>query len=117
MYFSCNASGVRPNAHTCPGMAASLCRYTTTGSFSRSAINDSCGAKTQLSGFITGILVLLVLLFLTPVFRLMPYNVMAAIIIVGALQLVEVDTAIELFKASAVAAQPILSVFKRGAQA
>jgi MFS superfamily sulfate permease-like transporter len=57
--------------------------YTTTGSFSRSAINDSCGAKTQLAGFITGLLVMAVLLFLTPVFALMPYNTMAAIIIVG----------------------------------
>lgn len=57
--------------------------YTTTGSFSRSAINNSCGAKTPLAGFITGIIVMCVLLFLTPIFRLMPYNVMGAIIIVG----------------------------------
>lgn len=38
--------------------------YTTTGSFSRSAINNSCGAKTQLSGFVTSIIVMCVLLFL-----------------------------------------------------
>uniref|UniRef100_A0A383W800 STAS domain-containing protein n=1 Tax=Tetradesmus obliquus TaxID=3088 RepID=A0A383W800_TETOB len=72
--------------------------YTTTGSFSRSAINNSCGAKTNLSGFVTSIIVMCVLLFLTPVFRLMPYNTMGAIIIVGVIQLVEVGVAYELFR-------------------
>lgn len=74
--------------------------YTTTGSFSRSAINNSCGAKTNLSGFVTSIIVMCVLLFLTPVFRLMPYNTMGAIIIVGVIQLVEVGVAYELFRVS-----------------
>jgi MFS superfamily sulfate permease-like transporter len=59
------------------------CSYTTTGSFSRSAINNSCGAKTPLAGFVTSMIVMCVLLFLTPVFKLMPYNTMGAIIIVG----------------------------------
>ncbi|WIA43458.1 hypothetical protein OEZ86_009924 [Tetradesmus obliquus] len=72
--------------------------YTTTGSFSRSAINDSCGAKTQLAGFITGLLVMAVLLFLTPVFALTPYNTMAAIIKFGVSQLVEVGVAMELLR-------------------
>lgn len=36
--------------------------YTTTGSFSRSAVNNSVGAKTPLAGFITGVTVGLVLL-------------------------------------------------------
>jgi hypothetical protein len=40
--------------------------YTTTGSFSRSAVNNSVGAKTPLAGFITGVTVGLVLLVLTP---------------------------------------------------
>jgi MFS superfamily sulfate permease-like transporter len=40
--------------------------YTTTGSFSRSAVNNASGAKTQLAGFITSIVVMFVLLFLTP---------------------------------------------------
>ena len=57
--------------------------YTTTGSFSRSAINNSCGARTPLAGFVTSMIVMCVLLFLTPVFKLMPYNTMGAIIIIG----------------------------------
>jgi MFS superfamily sulfate permease-like transporter len=39
-----------------------------------------------------------VLLFLTPVFRLMPYNTMGAIIIVGVSSLVEIPVGVELFK-------------------
>lgn len=45
-----------------------------------------------------GIIVMFVLLFLTPVFRLMPYNTMAAIIVVGVMQLVEFGVAIDLFR-------------------
>jgi sulfate transporter 4 len=49
--------------------------YTTTGSFSRSAVNDSVGAQTPLSGFVTGVLVMFTLLFLTPIFTHMSQNV------------------------------------------
>ncbi|KAL4548022.1 hypothetical protein Ndes2526B_g07232 [Nannochloris sp. 'desiccata'] len=40
--------------------------YTTTGSFSRTAVNDSVGAKSLISSFVTGLLVMFTLLFLTP---------------------------------------------------
>eukprot|EP00879_Flechtneria_rotunda_P022739 GHRR01024015.1.p1 GENE.GHRR01024015.1~~GHRR01024015.1.p1 ORF type:complete len:617 (+),score=164.97 GHRR01024015.1:919-2769(+) len=72
--------------------------YTTTGSFSRSAVNNSSGAKTQLAGFITSMVVMFVLLFVTKVFELLPYNTMAAIIIAGVTSLVEFGTAAYLFK-------------------
>jgi sulfate transporter 4 len=42
--------------------------------------------------------VMFVLLFLTKVFELLPYNTMAAIIISGVMGLVEFDTAIYLMK-------------------
>ncbi|GAB4822844.1 hypothetical protein N2152v2_009890 [Parachlorella kessleri] len=61
--------------------------YTTTGSFSRSAIQNSIGAKSQISSFTTGILLMITLLVLTPVFTHMSANVQGAIIIVGVLQL------------------------------
>lgn len=67
----------------CPALPVVACSYTTTGSFSRSAINNSCGARTPLAGFVTSMIVMCVLLFLTPIFKLMPYNTMGAIIIVG----------------------------------
>jgi sulfate transporter 4 len=58
----------------------------------------AAGAKTQLAGFVTAIVVMFVLLFLTKVFELLPYNVMAAIIIAGVAGLVEFDTAAYLFR-------------------
>ena len=43
--------------------------YPVTGSFSRSAVNNSAGAQSGVSGMVTATLVGLVLLFLTPVFE------------------------------------------------
>ena len=77
---------------------AAFSAYTTTGSFSRSAVNNASGARTQLAGFVTSVVVMLVLLFATPVFAKLPYNTIAAIIIVGVAQLVEFPTALYLFR-------------------
>jgi sulfate transporter 4 len=57
--------------------------YTTTGSFSRSAVNNLSGAKSQLSGFTTGIFIMIVLLVLTPVFTNCPQSVQGAVVIAG----------------------------------
>jgi hypothetical protein len=106
------------------------------------ALHQPPGAKTQLAGFVTSIVVMLVLLFMTPgagrwrlfwldpvgcilvqlfpcfathptqptpppppppptVFEKLPYNTIAAIIIVGVSQLVELDMAVYLFKVGA----------------
>eukprot|EP00798_Chlamydomonas_sp_ICE-L_P001368 gene1368-32732_t len=72
--------------------------YTTTGSFSRSAVNDSAGAKTPLSQTVCGLVVMIVLLFLTSVFAKLPFNVMAAIVIVSVSGLFEFEQAIYLWK-------------------
>lgn len=72
--------------------------YTTTGSFSRTAVNNEVGAKSPLAGFVTGTLVLLVLLLLTPVFKYMPYNVMGAMILSAVSGLFEYEQAIYLFR-------------------
>lgn len=42
------------------------------GSFSRSAVNHESGAKTGLSGIITGIIMCCALLFMTPLFEYIP---------------------------------------------
>lgn len=72
--------------------------YTTTGSFSRTAVNDSVGAKTLLSSFVTGLLVMFTLLFLTPVMANMSQNVQGAIIIVGVLGLFQWEDFLQLWK-------------------
>jgi len=53
----------------------------TSGSFSRSAINDEAGAKSGLSSITTGLVVGLTLLFFTKLFYYLPNAVLAAIII------------------------------------
>lgn len=74
--------------------------YATTGSFSRSAVSADIGAKRQLQGTITGVCVMLVLLFITPVFERVPYNAMGAIVLSSVIGLLELSEARFLFKAN-----------------
>lgn len=69
-----------------------------TGSFSRSAINESCGAKSGWSSIIAAILIALSLLFLTQWFHYIPYAVLAAIIITAVAKLIDIKEAVHLFK-------------------
>jgi hypothetical protein len=64
----------------------------------RSAVNNDVGAKTPVAQFVCGLLVMFVLLFLTPVFKLMPYNCLAAVIIIGVATLVDLTTPVHFFK-------------------
>lgn len=51
------------------------------GSLSKTAANDSAGAKSQLSGIVNAILVILTLLFLAPFFENLPEATLAAVVI------------------------------------
>lgn len=64
--------------------------YPTTGSLSRSAVNNSSGVRTPLGGLYTGLLVLIALLFFTPYFFYIPKASLAAIIIAAVVFMVEV---------------------------
>jgi hypothetical protein len=64
-------------------------------------VNNEVGAKTPLAQLVCGLLVMFVLLFLTLVFKFMPYNCLAAVIIIGVSSLVDLDTPIHFFKVSA----------------
>ena len=79
------------------GGAAFNC-YTTTGSFSRSSVNNTAGAKTPLSQFVCAWVIGFTLLFLTSFFANVPYNALGAIIIVAVAQLVEYDAPFKLWK-------------------
>jgi sulfate permease, SulP family len=50
-------------------------------SLSASSLNDQSGAKTQMSSFVTGLFVILTMLFLAPLFSDLPKAVLAAVII------------------------------------
>jgi SulP family sulfate permease len=58
--------------------------YPATAGFARTAVNDQSGAKTPLSSFFAALIILLTLLFLTPLFYYLPKTVLASIIIVAA---------------------------------
>lgn len=64
--------------------------FPSSGSFSRSAVNFNAGAKSGLSSVFTGLIVMLVLLFLTPLLYHLPQAVLAAIIIMAVIGLINV---------------------------
>lgn len=62
--------------------------YPTSGSFSRSAVNINAGALTGMSSVYTGIIVLITLLFLTPLLYHLPKAVLAAVIMTAVFGLI-----------------------------
>lgn len=71
--------------------------YTSTASFSRSAINGASGAKTNLSALFGVLLVVGTLLFLTPIFYFLPNAALASIIMVSVFGLIDLDYAKQLW--------------------
>ncbi|MCG6871519.1 MAG: sulfate permease [Gammaproteobacteria bacterium] len=64
--------------------------YPVTGGFSRSVVNFTAGANTQLAAMVTAVLVAIALLALTPLFFFLPKAVLAGIIVVAVARLVDV---------------------------
>lgn len=64
--------------------------YAVSGSFSRSAVNFAAGAVTGFSSVVTGLLVALTLLFLTPLLYHLPQATLAAVIIMAVINLVKI---------------------------
>ena len=96
---------IRPNqeliALGLSNMVGSLFKaYPSASSFSRSAINQETGGTTGMSSLISAGIVMMTLLFLTPLFYHLPKTVLAAIIIVAVFGLVNIKEALFLWKAS-----------------
>ncbi|MEM9691737.1 MAG: sulfate permease [Myxococcota bacterium] len=72
--------------------------YPITGGFSRTAVNASAGATTQLAGVITAFAVALTLVFFTPLFYYLPKAVLAAIIITAVVGLIDIDEAKHVYR-------------------
>ncbi|WP_010181217.1 SulP family inorganic anion transporter [Aquimarina agarilytica] len=68
------------------------------GSYSRSAINEDAGAKTQVSTLLTAFIILMSLLFLTPLLYYLPKAVLASIILVSVVSLIKIKEAKRYFK-------------------
>jgi sulfate permease, SulP family len=72
--------------------------YPVAGSFSRSALNDEAGAKTQLAGGFSALLVVLVVLFLTGIFSKLPEPILAAVVLVAVRGLFKGKQLVKLFE-------------------
>jgi sulfate permease, SulP family len=69
------------------------------GSLSKTAVNGSAGARTQLSGLIVAALTILTLLALTGLFEDLPESTLAAIVIAAVIELVDYRALIDLYRA------------------
>lgn len=69
-----------------------------TGSFTRTAVNNTAGVKTPFSGIVTSVLALLSIAFLTPTFYYVPKASLAAVIICAMLYLFDFEAFVILWK-------------------
>lgn len=73
--------------------------FAVSGSFSRSAVNLQAGAVTGMSSVVTSLVVLLTLLFLTPLLYHLPQAVLAAVIVMAVIGLLNTSGFIHAWKA------------------
>jgi high affinity sulfate transporter 1 len=69
-----------------------------TGSLSKTAVNASAGAKSQLSGLVVAALTVVTLLFLTGLFEDLPEATLAAVVIAALIELVDVPSLVHLYR-------------------
>ena len=62
------------------------------GSLSKTAVNGSAGAKSQVSGLVVAVLVIITLLFLTGLFESLPEATLAAVVIAAVIELVDIPS-------------------------
>lgn len=72
--------------------------YPVTGGFSRSAVNNQAGAKTGMASIISAVLIILTLLFFTPLFYYLPKAILASVIMVAVVGFIDIKEAIHLWK-------------------
>ena len=85
--------------------------FTTTGGFSRTAVNEQAGARTGLASIVSAVLIILTLLFLTPLFYFLPLTILAAVIMVAVFGLIDFKEAIHLWHANRLDFWMLLSTF------
>jgi sulfate permease, SulP family len=69
------------------------------GSLSKTAVNGSAGAKTQVSGLVVAVLTVITLLFLTGLFEDLPEATLAAVVIAALMELVDYKALAALWRA------------------
>ncbi len=68
------------------------------GSFARTAVNVQAGAQTGMASVMTGLLVLMTVLLLTPLLQALPLAVLGAIIVIAVAELFQWRTALHLYR-------------------
>src|SRR6202012_3348267 len=68
------------------------------GSLSKTAVNGSAGAKSQVSGLVVAAMTIVTLLFLTGLFEKLPQATLAAVVIVAVIELVDVRALIRFYR-------------------
>ena len=58
------------------------------GGTTQTAVNDGAGARSQMAGLVTAVVVMATLLFLAPLFSLMPHATLAAVVVIASVGLV-----------------------------
>ena len=72
--------------------------FAVSGGFARTAVNEQAGANTNIASWISAGMVGMTLLFFTPLFYNLPNAILAAIIMVAVFGLIDIKTALLLFK-------------------
>lgn len=78
--------------------AAFFSGFPVAGSFSRTAVQYQSGGKTQMASILTALMVVLTLLFLTPLFYYLPNAALAAVILVAVYKLLDFREARYIFR-------------------
>ena len=68
------------------------------GSLSKTAVNGSAGARSQVSGLVVAVLTVVTLLFLTGLFEDLPEATLAPVVIAPVAELVDVDSLVTLYR-------------------
>ena len=68
------------------------------GSLSKTAVNGSAGARSQISGLVVAVLTIITLLFLTGLFESLPEATLAAVVIAAVIELVDIAALREFYR-------------------
>ena len=72
--------------------------FPVTGGISRSVVNVSAGSRTGMASIVTAGLIVITLLFLTPIFYYLPHAMLAAIVLVAVFNMVDFGTAVSVWR-------------------
>lgn len=92
-------------------MGSFFSAYASSGSFTRSGVNYQAGARTPLSAVFASLILLVILLFISPLASYLPIAGMGGIILLVSINLIDVDEIKRIFRASSLEASVFVITF------